>query len=96
MNVRVISDGDPEPRRVFVSVEANEDEQRYMPVDKALADAEMRESVKAQLKAELVAFARRNEEFRDDEELGPVFRAIARLEPINRPSNSAAHVSATG
>ncbi len=77
---RHVSNGPPpKPQRYFYVVKKNPERERYVTTTKIMNDAELYEQVAQQLKEELLAFARRNAEFRGHKNLLPVFEAIERL-----------------
>jgi hypothetical protein len=69
----------PEPQRYCYAVKNNPKQERYVTTAKIMSSEELYEQVAKQLKEELLAFARRNAEFRGHRALAPVFAEIERL-----------------
>lgn len=77
---RHVSNGpSPKPQRYFYVVKNNPADERYVTTAKIMNNEELYEQVAQQLKEELLAFARRNAEFRGHRALAPVFAEIERL-----------------
>ena len=75
----VSNDPPPKPQRYFYVVKKNPEQERYVTKAKIMSDEELYEQVAQQLKEELLAFARRNAEFRGHKVLASVFEEIERL-----------------
>jgi prophage tail gpP-like protein len=75
--VRYVGENDDKPTRAYVSLVEDRVEGGYRPITAVMADAEMRESLLAQAKAEMKRWSAK---YRELTELASVFAAIDQIE----------------
>lgn len=77
--VRETPNGPVKLVRYYAAVQSQPEEERYVTYTRIMNDREMYDSMIAQLKRELRAFAERNARFRGEKALKEVFAAIEKL-----------------